>query len=131
MSDCIFRQDLYSHPEYQGKKTKPFIKAFDWYALGITLFEIGRWRRVEDLYKLRMTKANDALDIENFRNSLLNEECKNSLMKELKLAAGDLYSEAVRACLCAGPQDNSKENDQYIVLTMLREVVRPLESCII
>lgn len=85
--------DLYRHPEVRHPRPSPnssqslFKKHHDIYSLGMVLFEIGMWSRLD-----RYTKPN--LTADDFR-----QRVRGYVKKSLSMLMGDHFCRAVDACL--------------------------------
>ena len=80
--------DLYRHPEYKGENPKSFIPSYDFYSLGVILFEIGMWRTVA---------SSSRSDV--FNPHLVEDVVMNGPVMDLKRFMGSRYRDAAVACL--------------------------------
>jgi hypothetical protein len=84
--------DLYRHPELRKARppsalSKTYMKQYDIYSLGLVLFEVGMWTRLDEY-----TKPN--LSPEDFRRRILGY-----VERDLPLWMGDRFRRAVETCL--------------------------------
>jgi hypothetical protein len=84
--------DLYRHPELRRPTSDPraistFTRQHDVYSLGLVLFEIGMWRRLEDFSKPNM-------GVEDFRRRILEH-----LQGDIALRMGDIYQRVIAKCI--------------------------------
>ena len=101
--------DLYRHPEYKGENPKSFFPSYDFYSLGVILFEIGMWRTVASQGRhgrgalrppspYRSTSplghTSDVIDPDLVENVVMNGP-----VMDLKRYMGSRYRDAVVACL--------------------------------
>ncbi|KAI4261622.1 MAG: hypothetical protein L6R42_003179 [Xanthoria sp. 1 TBL-2021] len=87
--------DLYRHPDAQGSPRLRFCQEFDIYALGLVLFEIGCWERLEhQLEQYRQKYGNDG-------RAKLHEAMirGGGPMRQLPFLMGSQYHDAVLTCL--------------------------------
>ncbi|KAF2460854.1 prion-inhibition and propagation-domain-containing protein [Lineolata rhizophorae] len=82
-----FNTDLYRHPSSLGVWRQPFRKAFDVYALGLLLLEIGLWKSVRVVHKARYAPA-------TFRDKV-----SQALVPALGSKTGSVYRGVVERCL--------------------------------
>ena len=99
--------NLYRHPKAQGPTRERFCRAYDVYALGIVLLEIGFWRRIAEFWRAGCTP-------EAFQHTLCD-----FYVPKLGGKVGRVYMDVVRRCLEgklvddeADAQDNSLEAEE-------------------
>jgi hypothetical protein len=80
--------DDYRHPDYRGEKGRPFQPSFDIYSLGIILYEIGMWRKVN-------SRPGAVLKDPHYIEATM----LNGPVQDLKRYTGIRYRNAVMACL--------------------------------
>lgn len=124
--------DLYRHPQAQGSPRErsvyactfalmfsilmacSFCKAFDLYALGLVLLEIGFWERLGNQLKLyRQKYDNDGQA--KLRSHLVHAR---GPMKQLPFLMGTPYHDAIKLCLNAPlpvPGEEGQESNQTMV----------------
>ena len=95
-------RQVYMHPKRWGRPAEVFDKVHDIYALGVILLEIGCWRSVSQLDKMgkNFEQVNDE---EQIRKELLN--VAEDMLPHM---AGEMYCQAVVACLGGAFDDYSK-----------------------
>jgi hypothetical protein len=127
---------LYRHPRYRlqgGPLAMPFRPEYDVYSLGVALFEIGVWHRIEELIPSSGPDEHcsaNVQDAEMMEASHDGDGCLNieinpvsaairNRMKALSVQVGDVYMHVVQRCLsgCLGAQDGG---DGAIYLDNLR-----------
>jgi len=84
--------DLYRHPKLRQATSDPkgisrFTRKHDVYSLGLVLFEIGMWHRLEDFSKPNM-------GAELFRGRILKH-----LRQDMALRMGDVYQRVIEKCI--------------------------------
>jgi hypothetical protein len=95
--------DLYRHPELRRPTSDPraistFTRQHDVYSLGLVLFEIGMWRRLEDFSKPNM-------GVEDFRRRILEH-----LQGDIALRMGDIYQRVIAKCISGECLEGSLPN---------------------
>lgn len=149
--------DLYRHRDLLKADRASFRKAFDLYALGCVLVEIGLWqnlttvllhflRREKTSYgtpsrppiqRLEYSNKQEMADVNKARGRLLRETGVGSIRETLEFAAGQRYAEAVSLCLAAGDENKTLDDDNEIdefedddrCLDLEIEVLDKLKSC--
>jgi hypothetical protein len=91
--------ELYRHPAVQFDVPRDgnygFKKLHDVYALGVVLFEIGMWQRIEELLDVGSDGYIRRPDIKKVKGTLLI----NQSMERLAGEAGTVFTECVKFCL--------------------------------
>lgn len=99
---------LYRHPSSQGLHRAPFRKAFDIYALGLVLLEIGLWRcSVETVASgisgsSTSSRRASAGRARNMTPAMLRERVVAGLVPALGARVGGTYRNVVAACIAYG-----------------------------
>ncbi|CAG8983808.1 hypothetical protein HYALB_00006774 [Hymenoscyphus albidus] len=122
--------DLYRHRDLLKPDRSSFRKAFDLYALGCVLVEVGLWQNLTTilLHFLRNEKMNggsfpcrppvqrldyankyEMAEVNKSNSRLLKETGVGSILAALEFAAGRRYAEAVSLCLKAGDRAKSSK----------------------
>lgn len=104
--------DVYRHPAYKGASAGPFKPSYDYYSLGVLLFEIAMWRLVSKSQsprsKLRQSSLSSSApaagDRGGRRKSSIAEPnfIQNTIMysaQDLGRYVGAKYRDAVLACI--------------------------------
>ncbi|KAL2117134.1 hypothetical protein VTJ04DRAFT_9302 [Mycothermus thermophilus] len=91
--------DYYQHPFKCTYPESAYCYAFDVYSLGVTLFEIGCWRRLT-----AFVMNHDQKDHFETRRNLVSRA-----KKELPWACGDIYTQVVVSCLSVEQDDSEGE----------------------
>ena len=99
LSEINLTQTNYRHPEYKPE-TNRFQKSYDYYSVGIVLFEVAFWRTISSF------KAQHPVE-EDFRKVLIE-----TYVPMLGPKMGSLYRDAVGACLSG--QFMSQEEEPHI-----------------
>ncbi len=113
----------YQHPEYlKGRGKVRYQSRFDYYSLGLTLLEIGRWESLE-----HMSTRQGGL--EQLREYLIHEK-----VPRLGQNMGSIYQAAVTLCLndeftISDEGDHSTTNDAEVHLKFSELVVNQLARC--
>jgi serine/threonine protein kinase len=109
----------YLHPEYVALKS--FKQVYDYYSLGLIMLEVGLWRTIPSI---RAEKPYH--DLLAFRAEIIRE-----FLPQLRYKMGDLYFEAVDACLSGGLEAKELWNADRgdLLAAFQRLVVGKLESC--
>ena len=98
--------NIYRHPSAQGAPRERFTPAFDLFALGIILLEIGIWVPMQELhsrYKRDKGLADDAAT-KLLHSHLQNPQRGRGVVKDLPFMMSTKYFEAVRSCLLVQPE---------------------------
>jgi hypothetical protein len=121
--------DPYMHPERQLQSPPRFHARHDYYALGICLLEIARWRPVAQMKVTespsdRITTAQWALRV------------RDRVFQELGGRCGEIYRDVVLACLNGNfstqpiTDPTSGENSDWVLqIAFFNHVVRRLAEC--
>lgn len=119
--DATLEFDRYRHPEYLHNESQRYRKRYDIYALGVVLMEIGFWITAEDMDRnMRRQLRGSNITVETFAVTL-----KRSYIKDLASRVGNIYMEAVRACM-----DYADHVQETELQTWFSEkVLSPLETC--
>jgi hypothetical protein len=81
----------YRHPDYKNKAMKKYRRLYDYYSLGVVLFEIGTWC---PLWKFEQRQNLGSLSAEMFSEKLVEKA-----YTLLGGTIGVIYRDAVLACL--------------------------------
>jgi hypothetical protein len=87
-------EPFYQHPSLtpnNGRVAPRYCKAFDLWALGCVLLEVGLWRRLDDLWKPKYSETRDKWV----------DRLKKNWTRELRGRCGGTYEEVVNICLDA------------------------------
>jgi len=84
--------DIYRHPETRGvthsaNEVQVYKKEFDVYSLGLILFEIGLWRRLDEFLKQNLTPQD------------FKERIVKYVERDMSLWMGETYKTAILHCL--------------------------------
>jgi hypothetical protein len=93
-------RELYRHPNIQGSDAESrqyYRKTFDIYSLGIILLEIALWKSIDEIIGITDIESVSPKVTFGVRESLLQDE--SSVLKDIRACVGDMFYEAVRACL--------------------------------
>jgi hypothetical protein len=96
-SDFEIEPNFYRHPDRQGLPTRQFSRAYDIYALGVVLLEIGLWKTISQLFSARIKDAQRTGKLpkpRDVRNALVT-----LAQKEVAKEMGEAYAAAVVQCL--------------------------------
>jgi serine/threonine protein kinase len=93
--------NLYRHPRAQGPTRARFCQAYDIYALGIVLLEIGLWRPITELWRPSYVSA------EIFQRTL-----REHYVPRLGGRVGKLYMDVVGRCLGGDMVDDDGEESE-------------------
>jgi hypothetical protein len=119
---CVIN-DLYRHPSVQGVPRPTFVPAFDLFALGLILLEIGCWEMLGDVQH-RYLREQKLANLDEARRTLhrhLQDATRvRGVMRELAFLMGTRYQEAVRSCLLVTPESYSAE--------LFRDVIEKLAT---
>jgi serine/threonine protein kinase len=97
---------LYHHPEYSqntgisNAQKKRFRRAYDVYALGCILLEIGLWRSLDSMWKPKYSPR------------VFRERLVDNWAKELGGRCGERYQKVVEDCLMAGDEAEAHETKE-------------------
>lgn len=111
-------ENLYRHPKAQGPVRERFSRAFDIYALGMVLFEIAYWRRVETFW----VKGGHTAD--TFREDIWSFHIPN-----LGAKVGKVYMDVVNKCISGRAVDETLDDFESQKM-FYREVVGPLSGLV-
>jgi hypothetical protein len=104
--------DLYRHPSAEGVPRPTFVPAFDLFALGLILLEIGCWEMLGDVQH-RYFREQKLANLDEARRVLhrhLQDATRvRGVLRELAFLMGTKYQEAVRSCLLVTPESYSAE----------------------
>ncbi|KAF2474445.1 uncharacterized protein BDR25DRAFT_351996 [Lindgomyces ingoldianus] len=85
--------NIYCHPDYQNDSAVSFRLQYDLFAIGLLLFEIGKWRPLSNYF--RRLKARDrCVKPSNFVARLLESEAE-----DLEFRLGKKFTSAILFCL--------------------------------
>lgn len=128
--------DLYRHPSYKGADAGGFKPSYDFYSLGIMLFEIAMWRLVSHTQSPRTSSS--AAARERRKSSIADpsfiEKTIVGLAQDLGRYVGVNYRDAVLACIQLefdDVWDKAGENDRALRLqkAIQPKVVDAIEFC--
>lgn len=114
----------YLHPDYRlGSATSgglsPFIMAYDYYALGLLLLEIGTWTSLSNIY--------ESPRLQNHSPRLLQQEYIRYCDEHLGKAMGPIFQSITKRCLKYDAVDTDPVSAQ---LVFQAEVVDQLNRCV-
>lgn len=115
----------YHHPDYKTKAMKKYRRVYDYYSLGVVLFEIAIWCPLD--YFVKRYKL-DGLSAEQF--SITLREKAQGLLGGL---VGAHFRDAILTCLNADFGDTAETTGgrEKELMKFNEEVLQPLESCIV
>ena len=121
--------ELYRHPEIQGVTSPKFRKAFDLFALGCVLLEVGLWSNLRFILKTTcsLTPSSDHVTWNSLiqsRAQLLQDIAGNRDSANIAFYAGETFKEVIALCLCASTEDPEDED-----LETQKTVVDRLKEC--
>ena len=92
--------DIYRHPEARkvnpsANQSQMFKREYEVYSLGLILFEIGFWRRVDEFVKPNMTPE------------VLKERIEMYVQRDMSLWMGDIYKSVVLHCFLGNYQEEA------------------------
>jgi serine/threonine protein kinase len=105
----------YQHPCYR-EGSASFRREFDYYSLGVVLWEIGVWECLNSVDKNRVMSP-----------SKLRDKCISICGKQILERMGPIYKEVVMTCLEAESQLSGAEAD--VAMDFQKDVIEKLESC--
>lgn len=123
--------DLYRHPSTQFDIPRDgrqgFKKAYDLYSLEVVLYEIGMWRPVHSLLRIRVEEGIRSATVKSAKTVLL----EGHNLQALEADAGEIFAAAVRACLSAdfgqGSEGGHVDEESQLQTGFGERVVRRLE----
>jgi len=142
--------NLYRHPSLVKKDRASFRKAYDLYALGCVLIEIGLWANLTTilLFFVRKEKSpgkgslarlpstnldygtrSEMAEVNKSRARLLTEEGVGSIREALEFAAGKTLANVVNLCLSAPKDDEYDDDEDDHCLDLELEILEKLRSC--
>lgn len=137
--------DLYRHPSYQGANAGPFKPSYDFYSLGVLLFEIAMWRLVSETPRSRSKLRQSSSSIPSVderdgrRKSSIAEPgfVQNMIIESaqhLGRFVGAKYRDAVIACVQLEFDDvwdlaERQERDFKLQQAVQPKVVDGIDSC--
>ena len=123
--------NLYRHPALLKPDRASFQKAYDLYALGCTLIEIGLWTNMTTILLHFVRKERTAsksatrissnlayegkaemAEVNRAKNRLLMAVGTGSIEEALEFATGRSFVEIVRSCLSAGNDTEASDDDE-------------------
>lgn len=121
--------ELYRHPEIQGVTSPKFRKAFDLFALGCVLLEIGLWSNLRFILETTcsLTPSSDHVTWDSLiqsRAQLLQDIAENRDSANIAFCAGETFKEVIALCLFASTEDPEDED-----LEIQKAVVDRLREC--
>lgn len=128
--------DLYRHPSYKGENTTGFKPSYDYFSLGVLLFEIAMWRLVSKAQSSRSSANQSEKTRRNF--SITDPEFINKTVmgsaKDLGRFVGARYRDAILACVSLQFDEvweMAENNGQDLRLqqAVQRRVVDAIDSC--
>ncbi|KAL9047031.1 MAG: hypothetical protein Q9214_000286 [Letrouitia sp. 1 TL-2023] len=128
--------DLYRHPSYKGENPTGFKPSYDYFSLGVLLFEIAMWRLVSKAQSSR-SSANQSEKV-RIKSSITDPEFINKTVvgsaKDLGRFVGARYRDAILACVSLqfdevwGMAEKS-EQDLRLQQAVQLKVVDAVDSC--
>jgi hypothetical protein len=148
-------ENLYRHPALLKPDRESFHKAYDLYALGCTLIEIGLWAnmttillhfvRKEKLASKSATRISSNLtyegkaemaEVNKAKNRLLMDAGTGSIEEQLEFAMGRSFMEIVGSCLSAGndtkaADDDEEEDEEGRLIDLELDILEKLRACMV
>ncbi|KAI5855514.1 prion-inhibition and propagation-domain-containing protein [Tricharina praecox] len=113
-------KDLYSHPTRLRYPARPYIPAFDIFALGVVLLEIGLWQSA-DSFAAEITD----FSTEEFRNVL-----RKRVVPDLRSQCGAVYEGVVQQCLgISGEEGRDLKEEREMEKMLVWDLMRGLWGC--
>lgn len=141
--------DLYRHPALLRTNRLPFCKAYDLFALGCVLVEIGLWQSLLTTL-LRRSRAEgaeqagrseryamtdltcptkeEAAKISADRAFLLTEEGPGTILEMLRFFAGSTFAEVVKRCFGAGDLVDEDEDEDEACIDLELDILQLLKQ---
>ncbi|KAF2111606.1 prion-inhibition and propagation-domain-containing protein [Lophiotrema nucula] len=115
---------LYQHPAYQGREGTGYKLVYDFYSIGLLLFEIGKWKPL-DYYFRRLQTQGKSMSTKLFGSRLIELESD-----ELEFRTGTHYKTAVLTCLRGDFEMEGEEpGEKQLKLAYFDKVVKSLDLC--
>ena len=133
MSDRETYTCMYLHPAMNENPRLSFSPKFDYYALGIILFEIALWKPMRTILSNFTGLGDENCSVSaaiQVQSILLNEfsEQDRDLLREVAFQMGDRYVELVELCIRQNfPRSGS---DKMLIDAFEEKVVHQLQSCV-
>lgn len=137
--------DLYRHPSYKGANAGPFKPSYDFYSLGILLFEIAMWRLVSETQSSRSKSRQPLSSVQpvggtdgRWESSIAEPRfVQNTIMnstQHLGRFVGAKYRDAVLACVQLEFDDvwdlaGKQERDLKLQQAIQPNVVDAIDFC--
>ncbi|KAG8528689.1 uncharacterized protein KY384_006376 [Bacidia gigantensis] len=113
----------YQHPEYRKNIGKiRFRESFDYYSLGLVLLELGRWKSLRSMTKVKEIQL---LAPQDLKTHLLEEE-----VTQLKSFMGVYYHDAVAACFGEFHAKEVGSSNKQVWYDFDQKVVQRLVNCL-
>jgi len=146
-------ENLYRHPALLKPDRAYFHKAYDLYALGCTLIEIGLQTHMSTILLHSVRKERNAAksatrilsnltyegkaemaEVNRAKNRLLMDTDTGSIEELLTFAMGRSFVEVVRACLAAGTdmgttEDGAEESEEDRCIDLELDLLEKLRAC--
>lgn len=128
--------DLYRHPSYKGENSTGFKPSYDYFSLGVLLFEIAMWRLVSKAQSSRSSA--DQSEKLRRKSSITDPEFINKTIsgsaKDLGRFVGARYRDAILACVSLQFDEvwemaEKNEQDLQLQQEVQRKVVDAVDSC--
>jgi hypothetical protein len=113
---------IYRYPAYLQSVKRKFRLRYDFFSIGLLLFEIAKWRPLWKYYT-EMHKP----EVETFVSELCAKEAA-----DLEFRVGKTYKDAMFACLEGSfgvEDDREPEEDKELKLAFFEKVVKVLDQC--
>ena len=107
---------IYSHPTHLRHPARLYIPAFDVFALGIVLLEIGLWQSADSF----------AAEITDFSSEEFRSVLRKRVVPDLRSQCGAIYEGVVQQCLGISgeegriPEEEEKEMEKMLVWDLMR-----------
>ena len=128
--------DLYRHPSYKGENATDFQPSYDYFSLGVLLFEIAMWRLISQPQTSRSSpnpsgtvrRKSSAADADFIRKTVMG------LTKDLGRFVGARYRDAILACIeleFDTVWEKAAEEDRDLILqqAVQKRVIDAIDSC--
>lgn len=116
--------ELYRHPEYQGRSPESFRLRYDFFSIGMLLYEVARWRPIMNSY-FRYKGKDPIVTPATFAKTLVENE-----RRDLGFRMGTHYADATLTCLEGSFGDEVADSDEVeLKLSYFNKVVKALDIC--
>ncbi|KAL9129224.1 MAG: hypothetical protein Q9217_002265 [Psora testacea] len=121
--------DHYRHPSYKGPEARSFQPSFDFYSLGVVLFEIGIWRNLA----ASVSSHGSRPTLPSYRSDplLIEKMMEKGPQLELRKYTGGRYRDVVTACLDKGFDFFWEDPPAYDRQTQLQRYLRQVQNKIV